>query len=106
MIIAAREHAWALGHWSQDLSPVPLLAGLALLSPALGEIGWIGAAAGEEGSFVAEGESARRWHLLGAALTAVGLALLGRSGLALILAALLFAPLVMIYAPKPRRAAS
>ena len=106
VILAAREHAWALGHWSQDLSPVPLLAGLALLSPALGEIGWIGSAAGAEGTFLAEGESARRWHLIGAAVTAVGLALLGRSGLALVLAALIYAPLVLIYAPRPRRAAS
>lgn len=106
VILAAREHAWALGHWSQDLSPVPLLAGIALLSPALGEIGWIGALAGEEGSFVGEGEGARRWHLLGAAVTATGLALLGRSGLALVLAALIFAPLVLSYALSPRRAAS
>ena len=106
VILASREHAWALGHWSQDLSPVPILAGLALLSPALGEIGWLGSAAGAEGSFLAEGDGARRWHLLGAAVTAVGLALLGRSGLALVLAALIFAPLLLIYAPRPRRAAS
>ena len=84
VILAARQHAWPLGHWSQDLSPVPLLAGVALLSTALDRVP--GLSGGRSGLSLPMAESPR-WHLLGLALAAGGLALLGRSGLALALAA-------------------
>jgi len=85
VILAARGHAWLLGHWSQDLSPVPLLAGIALLSTALDRMGALGGSRSEPSLPVTQ---SLHWHLLGLSLAAGGLALLGRSGLALALAAL------------------
>ena len=106
VILASREHAWAIGHWSQDLSPVPILGGIALLSTALDRLGAPGGTASAEGeSGFGFGADLLRWQLLGAALAAFGLALLGRSGLALALAAAMAAALAITYATRPSRAA-
>lgn len=99
VIAAAREHAWSIGHWSQDLSPLPLLAGIALLSTALDKLGFLGGA-DDKGAFSAD---MRPWHLAGMGLTAAGLALLGRSGLALLLAAAMAAALVLVHLIESRR---
>lgn len=84
VILVARDHVWALGHWSQDLSPVPLLAGIALSCTAFDGLGALaGAQPGPNEPQFGAGIDMRDWHYLGIVLTAVGLALLGRSGLAL-----------------------
>ena len=99
VILAAREHAWSIGHWSQDLSPVPLLAGLALLSTALGRFKMLGGSPPDQGeSTFGSGTDMRGWHFAGLGLAAAGLALLGRSGLALLLAAALAGVLALAYA--------
>ena len=99
VMLAAREHLWSIGHWSQDLSPVPLLAGLALLSTALDKFKVPGGSSPDEGeSTFGSGADKRRWHFAGLGLAATGLALLGRSGLALLLAAALAGVLALAYA--------
>lgn len=99
VILASREHAWSIGHWSQDLSPVPLLAGLALLSTALDRFKVLGGSTPEEGeSTLGSGADMRRWHFVGLGLAATGLGLLGRSGLGLLLAAAMAGALALAYA--------
>ena len=99
VILAAREHAWSIGHWSQDLSPVPLLAGLALLSTALDRFKVLGGSSPEESeSTPGSGADMSRWHFVGMGLVATGLGLLGRSGLGLLLAAALAGALALAYA--------
>ena len=99
VILASREHAWSIGHWSQDLSPVPLLAGLALLSTALGKFEMLGGPSPDEGeSTLGSGADMHRWHFAGLGLAATGLALLGRSGRALLLAAAMAGVLALTYA--------
>lgn len=99
VMLAAREHAWSIGHWSQDLSPVPLLVGIALLSTALNKFKVLGGTSPDEGdSTFGSGADMRRWHFAGLGLAATGLALLGRSGLALLLAAAMAGALALAYA--------
>ncbi len=103
VILAAREQIWTLGHWSQDLSPVPLLAGIAVLSTALDGLGALGTTPPDTGEVqLLKSTDMRGWHYLGIVLTAIGLALLGRSGLGLAFAVVIAVALAGIYAIAPR----
>ncbi|MGD9734143.1 MAG: hypothetical protein AB7V58_00820 [Solirubrobacterales bacterium] len=100
--LAARGHTWELGHWSQDLSPVPLLAGIALLSTALDGLGALAGGPAEPGEgWFGPDRDMRGWHYLGIVLTAVGISLLGRSGLALAFTAVIAVALAGIHVMRP-----
>lgn len=88
---ASAEHAWLLGTWSERVSPVLMFGGLGLLAVGLEQLGAARTLGLRTDKLVDAGIYAYSRHpqYVAIGFAAFGLGLLGRSGLAIMLAAAL-----------------